>query len=55
MMHIVLRAQVQAMTQAAVPQSLTPLACYTGEGSQTDEGGIDQWLEQFEVRAQLVG
>lgn len=41
------RAQVQAMTQAAAAQSLPPLACYTGEGSQTDEHGIDQWLEQF--------
>lgn len=50
-----LRAQVQAMTQAAAAQSLPPLAYYNGEGSQTDEEGVDRWLERFVERGQLVG
>ena len=50
-----LRAQVQAMTQAAAAQSLPLLACYNGEGSQTDEEGVDRWLEQFVERGQLAG
>ena len=50
-----LRAQVQAMTQAAAAQSLPPLACYNGEGSQTDKEGVERWLEQFVERGQLAG
>ena len=50
-----LRAQVQAMTQAAAAQSLSPLACYNGDGGQMDEEEVDRWLERFVKRGQLVG
>lgn len=50
-----IEAQVLAMAQAASLQSLPPLCSCTGEGSQTDEDGVDWWLECFCERAQLAG
>ena len=49
-----LRAQTQAtiaQAQVASLQSLPPLPCYSGEGSQGDDEGIGLWLELFEERA----
>ena len=45
---------MKAMTNAASVQSLPPLKCYTGEGSQEEEDGIDRWLERFDERAHLA-
>ena len=61
LMHSVtdlIRAQTRAMiaqAQVASLQSLPPLPCYSGEGNQGDDEGIDRWLEQFEERACLAG
>ena len=46
-----IRIQMKAMTDAPSVLSLPPIKCYTGEGSQEEEYGIDRWLERFDERA----
>lgn len=43
---------VHSQTRAMSAQSLPPISHYSGEGSQSGE---DEWIDQFEERARLVG
>ena len=53
-----LHAQTEALaalTRVTAAQSLPPLQPFTGEGKLAEEYSVEQWLEQFEERAELVG
>ena len=49
------RHMMEVQVQALASQSVPPLRKFTGEDINTDEGSIDQWLEQFEERADVTG
>ena len=53
-----MRVQSDAMTaqaKAIAVQSLPSLACYTGEGCDASDDGLDRWLERFRERAGFAG
>ena len=53
-----IQAQTEAMTaqaKAVALHHLPTLPCFTGEGTETQEGGFERWIERFRERAQFTG
>ena len=53
-----IQAQTKAMTaqaKAVALHHLPTLPCFTGEGTETPEGGFERWIERFQERAQFAG
>lgn len=46
---------MEAQAQAMAAQSVPPLRKFSGESTNTDEGSVDRWIEQFEERARVTG
>ena len=44
-----------AQAKAIAVQSLPSLACYTGEGCDASDDGLDRWLERFRERTGFAG
>ena len=49
------QSDMTAQAKAIAVQSLSSLACYTGEGCDATDDGLDRWQERFHERAGFAG